>query len=123
MAANQGIEEFWCPAIEYDLSPPTDDSVARPLEEYLIKLSVMNGKKPLNLEYKTFVQSTGLDYSPGTYVSHPSPKAVKAELAKIVTNSSYLDKTHILKNSFHVAWRILFTFVIRVLDANYSSTK
>ncbi|GJV80146.1 retrovirus-related pol polyprotein from transposon TNT 1-94 [Tanacetum coccineum] len=60
---------------------------------------------------------------PGTYVSHPSPKAVKAELAKIVTNLSYLDKTPILKNSFHVAWRIMFTFIIWVLDGNYSSTK
>ncbi|GJT99685.1 putative ribonuclease H-like domain-containing protein [Tanacetum coccineum] len=115
MAANQGIEyapqcgDLTCPAIAYDLSPPVDDSVARPLEEYLIKLSVMNGKKPLNLDYKTFVQSTSLDYSPGTYVSHPSPKAVKAELAKIVTNSSYLDKTPILKNSFHMIAYCLIT--------------
>ncbi|GJR36605.1 retrovirus-related pol polyprotein from transposon TNT 1-94 [Tanacetum coccineum] len=29
---------------------------------------VMNGKKPLILDYKTFVESTGLDYAKGTYV-------------------------------------------------------
>ncbi|GJU50444.1 hypothetical protein Tco_1219999, partial [Tanacetum coccineum] len=84
----------------YDPSPPFDDSIARPLKEYLIKFSVMNGKKSLTLDFKTFVESTGLDYNEGTYVSHPSPKAVKAELAKIVINASYLDKTPVLKTPF-----------------------
>ncbi|GKD11084.1 RNA-directed DNA polymerase, eukaryota [Tanacetum coccineum] len=32
--------------------------------------------------------------------SHPSPEDVKAKLAKIVTNASYLDKTPVLKNFF-----------------------
>ncbi|GJW03482.1 hypothetical protein Tco_1562338 [Tanacetum coccineum] len=63
-----------------------------PLKDYKIKFSVMNDKKPLTLDYKTFVQSIGLDYCPGTYVSHPSPEAIKAELAQIATNPSYLDK-------------------------------
>ncbi|GJT42451.1 hypothetical protein Tco_0951166 [Tanacetum coccineum] len=83
----------------------------------------MNNKKPLTLDFKTFTSSTGLDYNNGEYVSHLSPEAIKAELAKIVTNLSYLDKTHVLKNSFPVAWRILFIFVIQFLDGNYSSTK
>ncbi|GJU07797.1 hypothetical protein Tco_1124227 [Tanacetum coccineum] len=77
------LKEFWCTAIAYDPNPPINDSEAHPLKEYLIKFSVMNGKKPLNLDYKTFVKSTRLDYAKGTYVSHPSPEAVKAELAKI----------------------------------------
>ncbi|GJU42366.1 hypothetical protein Tco_1195323 [Tanacetum coccineum] len=34
-----------------------------------------------------------------------------------------MDKTPVLKNSFPVAWRILFTFVIQVLGGNYSSTE
>nr|GEZ15915.1 hypothetical protein [Tanacetum cinerariifolium] len=74
----------------------------------------MNGKKPLTLDYKTFVHFTGLDYSPGTYVSHPSLEAVNLT-GQIVTNPSCLDKTPVLKKSFLMAWRILFTFVIRVL--------
>ncbi|GJT84110.1 retrovirus-related pol polyprotein from transposon TNT 1-94 [Tanacetum coccineum] len=82
------------------LIPPSDDSVARPLKEYLIKFSMMNGKKTLNLDFKTFCTSTGLDYNNGEYVAHPSPKVVKAELAKIVTNPSYLDKTLVLKTPF-----------------------
>ncbi|GJX11367.1 hypothetical protein Tco_0201226 [Tanacetum coccineum] len=49
--------------------------------------------------------------------------AVKKELGNISINPSYLDKTPVLKNSFLVAWRILFTFVIQVLGENYSSTK
>ncbi|GJU09319.1 hypothetical protein Tco_1131715 [Tanacetum coccineum] len=52
-------------------------------------------------------------YCARKYVAHPSLKAFKAELAKIVTNTSYLDKTPVLKNSFPMAWRILFTFVIQ----------
>ncbi|GJR33825.1 hypothetical protein Tco_1209509 [Tanacetum coccineum] len=49
----------------------------------------MNGKKPLTLEFKTFTTSTGLDYNNGAYVAHPSPEAVKTELAKIVLGEKY----------------------------------
>ncbi|GKC82632.1 hypothetical protein Tco_1138349 [Tanacetum coccineum] len=107
------LREFWCIAIAYDPNPPINNSEARPLKEYLINFSVMNVKKPLILYYKTFVESTRLDYAKGTYVSHPSPEAVKAELAKIVENPILLDKTPILKTAFPVAWRILFTFVVQ----------
>ncbi|GJW24002.1 retrovirus-related pol polyprotein from transposon TNT 1-94 [Tanacetum coccineum] len=103
--------------------PPADETQSRLFKVYLIKFSMMNCKKPLNLDFKTFTKSTGLDYNNGEYVAHPSPEVVKAELAKIVTNPSYLDKTPVFKNSFRVAWRILFTFVIQVLNGNYSSTK
>ncbi|GJR49227.1 hypothetical protein Tco_1399748 [Tanacetum coccineum] len=48
---------------------------------------------------------------------------MKKELGKITINPTYLDKTPVLKNSFLVAWRILFTFVIQVLGGNYSSTE
>ncbi|GJY85369.1 hypothetical protein Tco_0499395 [Tanacetum coccineum] len=83
----------------------------------------MNYKKPLILNYKTFIESTGLDYAKGTYVSHPSPDAVKAKLAKIVENPILLDRTPVLKTAFPMAWRILFTFVIQVLGGYYSSTE
>ncbi|GJT12318.1 retrovirus-related pol polyprotein from transposon TNT 1-94 [Tanacetum coccineum] len=53
--------EFWCIAISYNPNPPINNSEARPLKEYLIKFSVMNVKKPLILDYKTFVKSNGLD--------------------------------------------------------------
>ncbi|GJX73606.1 hypothetical protein Tco_0312201 [Tanacetum coccineum] len=36
----------------------------------------MNGKKPLTLDYKTFVEFAGLDYGKGKYVSHPSTEEV-----------------------------------------------
>ncbi|GKF24750.1 hypothetical protein Tco_0077072 [Tanacetum coccineum] len=62
------LREFWCTAIATHPNPPTDDFEVRPLKEYKIKFSVMNGKKPLTLDYKTFVESTGLDYAKGTYV-------------------------------------------------------
>ncbi|GKD51769.1 hypothetical protein Tco_1280745 [Tanacetum coccineum] len=117
------LGEFWCTEIAYDPNPPADETQSHPLKEYLIKFSVMNSKKSLTLDFKTFTSSTGLDYNNSEYVSYLSPEAVKAELAKIITNLSYLDKTHVLKNSFPAAWRILFTFVIQFLDENYSSTK
>ncbi|GJS95877.1 hypothetical protein Tco_0802845 [Tanacetum coccineum] len=54
---------FWCTTIAYDPNPPADDSEALPLKEYKIQFIVMNGKKPLTLDYKTFVETTGLDYN------------------------------------------------------------
>nr|GEV15339.1 hypothetical protein [Tanacetum cinerariifolium] len=85
--------EFRCTAIAYDPSPPANDSEVRPLKKFKIKFSVMNGKKALTLTFKTFTESTGLNYYDGTYVSHPSLEAVKAELAKIIENLILLDKT------------------------------
>ncbi|GKC95509.1 retrovirus-related pol polyprotein from transposon TNT 1-94, partial [Tanacetum coccineum] len=38
--------------------------------------NLMNGKKPLTLDFKTFTTSTSLDYNNGEYVSNPSPEAV-----------------------------------------------
>nr|GEV97413.1 hypothetical protein [Tanacetum cinerariifolium] len=49
----------------------------------------MNGKKPLTLDFKSFVESIGLYYAKDAYVSHPSPEPVKAELAKIVLGENY----------------------------------
>nr|GEV12173.1 retrovirus-related Pol polyprotein from transposon TNT 1-94 [Tanacetum cinerariifolium] len=76
------LKEFWCNVVVYDPKPPTDKSIACPLKEFKIKFSMMNGKKPLTLDYKTFVKAIRLDYNQGTYVSHPSleagPKAYKA---------------------------------------------
>ncbi|GKA56758.1 hypothetical protein Tco_0755830 [Tanacetum coccineum] len=117
------LREFWCTVIASHPNPPVDDSEFHLLKEYLIKFLVMNGKKPLTLDFKTFTKSTGLDYAKGKYVSHPSPKEVKAELAKIIDNIILLDRIHVLKNTFLMAWRILFAFVVQVLGGNYSSTK
>ncbi|GJY59197.1 retrovirus-related pol polyprotein from transposon TNT 1-94 [Tanacetum coccineum] len=116
------LREFWSTAIAYDLNPPVDDFVDHLLKEYLIKFLVTNGKS-FTLDYKTFYSSTVLDYNNGKYVTHLSAEAVKIELGKIANHASYLHKTHIPKNSFPMAWRILFTFVILVLDENYSSTE
>ncbi|GJX07444.1 hypothetical protein Tco_0195376 [Tanacetum coccineum] len=60
----------------------------------------MNGKKPLTLNFNTFTTSTGLDYNNGAYVAHPYLEAGKAELAKIITNPSYLDKTPVLGRNY-----------------------
>ncbi|GJV19322.1 hypothetical protein Tco_1368342 [Tanacetum coccineum] len=83
-------EELRCTAIAFDPNPPADDSEARPLKEYIIKFTLMNGKKPLTLDFKTFCEFTSLDYNKCTYVSHPSPEAMKAELAKIATDEIVL---------------------------------
>ncbi|GJR00648.1 hypothetical protein Tco_0523632 [Tanacetum coccineum] len=110
-------------AIAFDPFPSTAEPEKRPLREFLIKFSFLNGQRPLNLDFKKICSSTGLDYNNGKYVAHPIPEAVKKELGNIAINPSYLDKTPVLKNSFLVAWKILFTFVIQVLGGNYSSTE
>ncbi|GKC04033.1 retrovirus-related pol polyprotein from transposon TNT 1-94, partial [Tanacetum coccineum] len=43
---------------------------------------------PLNLDYKTFCETTGLDCNKGDYFAHPSPEVVKAKLTKIATNEA-----------------------------------
>ncbi|GJV39176.1 hypothetical protein Tco_1417616 [Tanacetum coccineum] len=113
--------EFWSTVIAYDPFPSTDETEQRPLRKFLITFLVLNRQRPLTLDFNTFCSSTGLDYNNGKYVAHPTPEAVKKELGKIAINPSYLDKTLVLKNSFSVAWRILFTFVIQVLGGNYSA--
>nr|GEV06705.1 retrovirus-related Pol polyprotein from transposon TNT 1-94 [Tanacetum cinerariifolium] len=60
------IQECWCMAIAYDPNPPADETQSRPLKEYLIKFSVMNVKKTLTLDFKTFTTSTGFDYNNGS---------------------------------------------------------
>ncbi|GKA45485.1 hypothetical protein Tco_0738281 [Tanacetum coccineum] len=109
--------------VAYDPFLSTDETEQCPLNEFLIKFLVLSGKRPLTLDFNTFCSSTGLDYNNGKYVAHPILEAVKKELGKITINPSYLEKTQVLKNSFPMAWRILFTFVIQVLGRNYSSTK
>ncbi|GJU45374.1 hypothetical protein Tco_1202640 [Tanacetum coccineum] len=106
------IELHFSPT-EYQLA----DIYTKPLNEptfTILKAElVSNGQRPLTLDFKIFCSSTGLDYNNGKYVDHPTPEVVKKELEKIAINPSYLDKTPVLKNSFPVAWRILFTFVIQ----------
>ncbi|GKB39547.1 hypothetical protein Tco_0884489 [Tanacetum coccineum] len=63
------LREFWCMAITYNRNPPTDETKSCPLKEYLIEFLVMNGKKPLNLDFKTFTTSTSLDYNNGESVT------------------------------------------------------
>nr|GEY22060.1 retrovirus-related Pol polyprotein from transposon TNT 1-94 [Tanacetum cinerariifolium] len=83
------LREFWLMAIAYDPNPSTDENKPRLLKEFLIKFTVMNGKKPLTLDFNTFTISTGLDYNNGAYVSHPSHEVVKAKLANNVLDGNY----------------------------------
>nr|GEU55751.1 retrovirus-related Pol polyprotein from transposon TNT 1-94 [Tanacetum cinerariifolium] len=89
------IREFWSTTVANHPFASTDETEQCPLKEFLIKL----------------------DYNNGKYAAHPIPEAVKEEVSKIAINLSYLDKTPVLKNSFPVAWRILFTFVIQGPEA------
>ncbi|GJZ27661.1 retrovirus-related pol polyprotein from transposon TNT 1-94 [Tanacetum coccineum] len=68
--------EFWYTTIAYDPNPSTNENKPHSLKEFLIKFIVMNGKKPLTLDFNTFTTSTGLDYNNGTYVAHPSPEVL-----------------------------------------------
>ncbi|GJW33937.1 hypothetical protein Tco_0053969, partial [Tanacetum coccineum] len=56
------LGEFWSTTVAYDPFPPTNETEQRPLREFLIKFSVLNGQRPLTLDFNTFCSSTGLDY-------------------------------------------------------------
>ncbi|GJW36970.1 hypothetical protein Tco_0059890 [Tanacetum coccineum] len=70
------LREFWSTVVAYDPFPSTDETNQCPLREFLIKFSVLNGQRPLTLDFNTFCSSTGLDYNNGKYVAHPTPEAV-----------------------------------------------
>nr|GEU51954.1 retrovirus-related Pol polyprotein from transposon TNT 1-94 [Tanacetum cinerariifolium] len=92
------LMEFWSTAVAYDPFPLTDETEQRPLKEFLIKFLVLNGHRPLTLDFNTFCSSTSFDYNNDKYVAHPTPEAIKKELGKISINPSHLDKTLVLKN-------------------------
>ncbi|GKB52024.1 hypothetical protein Tco_0902777 [Tanacetum coccineum] len=54
------LREFWSTTVAYDPFPSTDETEQRPLREFLIKFSVLNGQRPLTLDFNTFCSSTGL---------------------------------------------------------------
>nr|GEU39538.1 retrovirus-related Pol polyprotein from transposon TNT 1-94 [Tanacetum cinerariifolium] len=60
--------------LAFDPKPPTDNSEARPLMEFIIKFTVMNDKKPLTLDFKTFWTKVDIGIPPldeGTHKSKP----------------------------------------------------
>ncbi|GKB82074.1 retrovirus-related pol polyprotein from transposon TNT 1-94 [Tanacetum coccineum] len=70
------LREFWSIAVAFDPSSSTDENEQRPLRGFLIKFSVLNGERPLTLDFATFCSSKGLDYNNGQYAAHPTPKTV-----------------------------------------------
>ncbi|GJT24290.1 retrovirus-related pol polyprotein from transposon TNT 1-94 [Tanacetum coccineum] len=131
LVSSYSHRELWC-TDKVDLpKPPTDDSDPRPPKESIIRFIVKNGKTPLFFDFKTFVQTTMLDYNNGEYDTLTQPKVMKAELLKLglhnennVEESASLlvNKTPLFKTWFPTALRILMTFFIQVLGGNKSST-
>nr|GEV45722.1 hypothetical protein [Tanacetum cinerariifolium] len=83
--------------------------------------------KHLVFDFKTFVQTTRLDYNNGQYEALPQTEFIKAEIPKLGLHiernveesaSVLVNKTLLLKTWFPVDWRILMTFVIQVLGGN-----
>ncbi|GJU72138.1 hypothetical protein Tco_1263543 [Tanacetum coccineum] len=70
------LKEFWSTAVTYDPFPSIDETEQCPLREFLIKFSVLNGQRPLTLDFNIICSSTGLDYKNGKYVAHPTPEVV-----------------------------------------------
>ncbi|GJV10022.1 retrovirus-related pol polyprotein from transposon TNT 1-94 [Tanacetum coccineum] len=89
------LREFWYTTVASDPNPPIDSFEARPLNGFIINFRVKNGQKPLTLDYKTFCESTGLNYNKGDYVAHPSTEAVKVVLSKIAKNEALIQKNHV----------------------------
>ncbi|GKE14612.1 hypothetical protein Tco_1422189 [Tanacetum coccineum] len=70
------LREFWSTVVAYEPSPLIDETEQRPLREFLIKFSVLNGQRPLTLDFNTFYPSTGLYYKNGKYVAPPTPEVL-----------------------------------------------
>ncbi|GJV50629.1 hypothetical protein Tco_1446370 [Tanacetum coccineum] len=70
------LREFWSTAVTFDPFPSTYEPEKCPLREFLNKFSVLNGQRPLTLDFKTFCSTIGLDYNNGKYVAHPAPEVL-----------------------------------------------
>ncbi|GJZ33485.1 retrovirus-related pol polyprotein from transposon TNT 1-94 [Tanacetum coccineum] len=88
------LTEFWGTAVAYDPFPSTDQTEQRPLMEFLIKLSILNGQRPLTLDFNTFCSSTGLDYKNGKYVAHPTPEGLKQGIILLILGGFAWCYTH-----------------------------
>ncbi|GJZ16376.1 retrovirus-related pol polyprotein from transposon TNT 1-94 [Tanacetum coccineum] len=116
----KSLEENWFVGV------PRNSSKWLSEAEYVVATRVQNQvfsdewQESLTLDYNTFVHSTGLDYSPGTYVSHPSLKAVKAELAKIVLSGSYSYTEHINSIQQMIAYCLITGTKVDIGEIIYS---
>nr|GEW04351.1 retrovirus-related Pol polyprotein from transposon TNT 1-94 [Tanacetum cinerariifolium] len=54
------LKEFWSNAIAYGSFPSTDETEQRPLMQFLIKFSILNGQRPLTLDFNTFFHHLAL---------------------------------------------------------------
>nr|GEW15509.1 hypothetical protein [Tanacetum cinerariifolium] len=70
------LREFWSTVVAFDHFSSTDEPEKRPLKEFLIKFLVLNGQRPLTLDFNTFCSSTGLNYNNGKYTDHLTPKVL-----------------------------------------------
>ncbi|GJU79222.1 hypothetical protein Tco_1276292 [Tanacetum coccineum] len=70
------LKEFWSTSVAFDPFSSTDEPEKCPLKEFLIKFSILNGQRPLTLDFHTFCSSTGLNYNNGKYVDHPTPEVL-----------------------------------------------
>nr|GEW01897.1 retrovirus-related Pol polyprotein from transposon TNT 1-94 [Tanacetum cinerariifolium] len=77
------LRELWCTAMVDLPKPPSDDQESRPLKESIIKFTVKNGKTPLSFNFKTFIQTTGLDYNNRQYEALPSMEVLGGNKSSI----------------------------------------
>ncbi|GKA38063.1 hypothetical protein Tco_0724628 [Tanacetum coccineum] len=70
------LREFWSTSVAFDPFSSTDKPEKCPLMEFLIKFLVLNGQRPLTLDFNAFCSSTGLNYNNGKYVDHPTPEVL-----------------------------------------------
>nr|GEV34703.1 retrovirus-related Pol polyprotein from transposon TNT 1-94 [Tanacetum cinerariifolium] len=86
------LREFWSTVVAFNPFPSTDEPEKRLLKEFLIKFSVLNGKRPLTLDFNTFCSSTGLDYNNGKYVDHPTPEDKNFRFLPLILSNSNFKK-------------------------------
>nr|GEU42139.1 hypothetical protein [Tanacetum cinerariifolium] len=114
-----------------DPNPPEDDFEIHPLKDFIINFTVKNGKKSLALDFKTFIESTGLDYNQGTYVNHPYRKLIaycllirtKVDIGEIIY-SDFITRLMAKSRQNYVSYpRFVSCALEMLLGLNYSQDK
>ncbi|GJU41462.1 hypothetical protein Tco_1194419 [Tanacetum coccineum] len=103
--------------------PSTDETEQCPLREFLIKFSVLNGQRPLTLDFNTFCSSTGLDYNNvlgGNYSSTKQVNSIQKLLAYYLITRTEVDIGEIIYSDLLAGFSVSTFFVCKAKEREIS---
>nr|GEU71160.1 retrovirus-related Pol polyprotein from transposon TNT 1-94 [Tanacetum cinerariifolium]GEU71315.1 retrovirus-related Pol polyprotein from transposon TNT 1-94 [Tanacetum cinerariifolium] len=110
------LREFWSNDVAFDHFPSIDEPEKRPLKEF-IKFSVLNGQRPLTLDFNTFCSSSGLNYNNGKYFDHPTPEVLSENYSSTekVNSIQQLLSYSLITGTEVDIWEIIYSDLVTMI--------